>query len=198
MLSLIASSFLNDAKHWSLPDWLTVIGFPLVGLGLVLAWRHIAEIKRAVSAAEAGAKAAQAAAEEARQAAIAAREATIRTEQKIADQNLLMLISQAQRLAENLDRATSAEDGVRLCSEWIGVASELQGILQAGTVEKQLVDLLERSISAAGDAKNAIIESNQEVNLATAALRHELIQVRAASSRIMGRMRAYTGDQPNA
>jgi hypothetical protein len=202
MSALLASSFWNQVSHWSLPEWLTVIGFPAVGFGLFLAWRHISEIQRAADAAERGAKAAQSAAEEARQAAVAAREATARTERKIADQNLLMLISQAQRLADDLDRAAAPADGMRLCSEWIGTASELQGILQAANAddspvsEKSLVDLLQDSIEAAGQAKNAIIDLNQGVPVATTELRHQLIEVRAASSRILGRMRAYTGEQP--
>jgi hypothetical protein len=186
-----------DPDEWSLPDWLTVVGFPGVAIGLLLAARHITEIKRTSKAAGEGAAAAREAAEEAKAAADAASEAIGRTERRIADQNLLMLVTQAQRIADDLDRLTTEQDVLRLCSEWIGAASELQGILQEQQSHTELVALLRPSIESAGAAKNGVIERKEPIVEATAQLRNELIEIRAATSRIMGRMRAYLGEQPN-
>jgi hypothetical protein len=202
----------NEAAAWSFIDWLAVVGFPLTWLGIYLAWRHIGEIKTAADAslaaaesaksasasADAGANAARTAAEEARDAAKAAREAIARTEEKLADQNLLMLIAQIQSVINDLDRMRDEDDLLRCASEWIDAAGQLEGILNVDGRHDELLVLLAPSITTAGRLKNAIIERTGDSHMAAMPLRAELTQVRAASSRIMGHMRAFVReDQTN-
>jgi hypothetical protein len=216
----------QEVSAWTFPDWLTLIGFPLVGVGLFLAWRHATEIKKtaeeagraatsgleaaeaardgsesskaAAVAAKGGADAARVAAEQARDAAAAAREAISRTEKKLSDQNLLMLIGQVQIVLGELDRAQSGDDWDRVASEWIDVAGELDGMLKSGGSHKDLLGLLEPSISAAGDLKNAIYEREEDPEMAAIPLRNQLTLVRAAASRIMGHMRVSIQEEPRA
>ena len=197
-------------RDWNLAEWLTIIGFPGIAIGLILAWRHIAAIREASDAAKDGAQAAQHAAEEAREAAQAARASVQDTQRKIANQNLLMMMSQVQRVADDLERDVDEQTALRLASEWVGAAGELHGMLKAldadGAAgsndgfmdpEDELITLLKQSIGVAGACKNAIIERKEEIPMAVVPLRVELTKIRAASAPILGRMRAYTGETPN-
>jgi hypothetical protein len=60
-----------------------------------------------------------------------------------------------------------------------------------------MATLLQPSIDEAGEAKNALIERREGVEMATAGLRTELTTVRAESSRMLGRLRAYTPEAPH-
>jgi hypothetical protein len=217
----------QEVSSWTVPDWLTLIGFPAVVLGLLLAWRHISEIKRAAgeartaategkaasvaakaasdastvaaTTAHQGADAARMAAEEARDAAKAAREAIGRTEKKLADQNILMLIGQVQTVIDELDRAETDKEMIRIAGVWIETASQLDGLLKAGSVHQELVPLLAPSTETAGAMKNAIISEGKDLQMAATPLREELTAIKVASSRIMGHMRAHIiGEQINA
>jgi hypothetical protein len=149
----------------------------------------------ASTTASAGAQAAQAAAEQARDAARAAREAIARTEEKLADQNLLMLIAQLQNVINDLDRLKKEDDLLRVASEWIDAAGQLEGILRVDGRHAELLKLLPPSITRAGQLKNVIIERKEDPHMAAMPLRAELTEVRAASSRIMGHMRAFVREE---
>jgi len=225
--SIIGFFSSHEITSWTFPDWVTLVGLPATVFGLLLAWRHIDEIKKttkaskeasetakeaadaakdgseasrhAADAARDGADAARGAAEEARDAATQAREAIGRTEKKLADQNILMLIGQVQTVIDELDRAESDKEMIRIAGAWIETASQLDGLLQAGSVHQELVPLLAPSVGTAGALKNAIILEGKDVQMAATPLREELTAIKAASSRIMGRMRAHIiGEQTNA
>jgi hypothetical protein len=197
---------------WTLAEWLTIVGFPGVAIGLVLAWRQIKDTEAASTAAKVGAHAAQTAAEQAREAALAARAAVRDTQHKLANQNVLLMIAQVQRLADDLERDVNEQDALRLASEWVGAAGELHGMLLAakdllGAPGEHLVDpyekliaLLQQSILVAGTCKNALVAPLAPTTTAAAILplRRELTDIRAASSPILGWMRTYTGETPNA
>lgn len=176
---------------WNLPEWLSVIGFPAVGLGLLLAWRQANDIRELAKAARDGADSAAAAAQ-------AAERAISRTEARIADQNLLMLLHQVHKIADSLDLAPRPEDVLRVCSEWISLASELKGLISGTDPTHNLIEPLSASIEMAGVTKNAIIEKREDPAMASRELREALVEIRSSASMIVGRMRAYTLEEPNA
>jgi hypothetical protein len=227
LASIIGFFSSHEVETWTLPDWVTLVGLPATVLALFLAWRHVSEIRRtsvlsqeasetakeaaeaakdgseasrgAADAARGGADAARHAAEEARDAATAARGAIGRTEQKLADQNVLMLIGQVQTVIDELDRAETDKEMIRIAGVWVETASQLDGLLKAGTVHKELVPLLAPSVATAGAMKNAIILERKDLQMAATPMREELTAIKAASSRIMGHMRAHIiGEQTNA
>ena len=154
--------------------------------------------KDAATAAADGAESARRAAEEARNAATQAREAIGRTEKKLADQNVLMLIGQVQTVIDELDRADTDKEMIRIAGVWIETSSQLDGLLQAGSIHEELIPLLGPSVATAGNLKNAIILERKDVQMAATPLRNELTAIKAASSRIMGRMRAHIIGEQNA
>jgi hypothetical protein len=187
---------LFDFAEWNFPDWLAVVGFPAAAWGLYLAIKSGKDTRQASEDARDGAQAASAAASAAREAAEEARAATGRTAQRISDQNLLMLLSQTRRLADELDRARRTDDLERLASEWVVSVGELQGVLSVQDPEHKLIALLDPSIEAAGNTKNALIGRNADVRAAAKPLLDELTTARREISRILGSMR-YAPEQPN-
>jgi hypothetical protein len=158
---------------WTFVEWLTVIGFPLVLLGI--------------------------AARGAQTAAVAAQTAVERTERRLADNHLLLLIPQLGLYRRELDLAVDGPDRretLRLLGEWPTLASELQGILERIDREthKKLIRDLARSTTLTGKAKDAIIARREELEPATRAARSLVHAVSAESSKIVGTMKAYVED----
>jgi hypothetical protein len=232
-LNLFGAHLLAQIE-WNLPEWLTVVGFPLVLVGLVLAGLQGRDTKRVAydastaaresrnaaersltatntsqEAAEAGKRAsegsalaadsARASAESARVSADAAREAIERTERNLADNHMLILIPQLHALARDFDvaqEAQSREATLAVLSAWVGIASELLGLLEADDSEEaELMRRLDQSASRTSEAKNALIGDKAEIKMATRGLSATYSEVYFQSAKVIGRMRAFSRDR---
>jgi hypothetical protein len=211
-LNLLGPHLLAQIE-WNLPEWLTVVGFPLVLVGLVLAGlqgrdtKRVAydastaarESRRASEGSALAADSARASAESARVSADAARAAIERTERNLADNHMLILIPQLHALARDFDvaqEAQSREAILAVLSAWVGVASELLGLLEADDSEEaELMRRLDQSASRTSEAKNALIGDKAEIKMATTGLSATYSEVYFQSAKVIGRMRAFSRDR---
>lgn len=125
-------------------EWIGVTGLPLALWGLWLTW---AQTKQAKSAAGAAEKAAQ------------------RTQQRLQENQLLILVPQLRSIASELGTAIEENNRVlarRQLDNWRGNASHLHGVLSGSNPEqRELLALLQQSIELASGAGSAILESNK-------------------------------------
>ncbi len=127
----------------------------------------------------------------------ATKEAVERTEKRIADNHLLILIPQMSLYRRELDLAVDRPDRqetLRLLGDWPTLASELQGILQRvdSVGHSKLIKDLERSTKLTGKAKDAIISKRDQLEPATSVARQLITEISASSSKIVGEMKAFT------
>jgi hypothetical protein len=174
---------------WGLPEWLTVVGFPLVVVALWLGYLQLREAQKQSSAAALAARGAGASAD-------AAKTAIERTEQHLADNHLLLLIPELQQVRTDLDIAVDKghrEEALRLLSAWLRVASDVQAILerQRGG-HSSLIAELEKSAKMTGRAKDELIARQKDLEPATRELRGLITSICASALRIVGEMKAFT------
>jgi hypothetical protein len=170
---------------WTLPDWLTVVGFPLAISAFAVGWQQLREAKRQSVAAAVAAQAAKTAIE--------------RTERHLADNHLLILVPELQLLRRDLDDAILGgrqQETIRYLGDWLSVASDVQAILQrrGASAPQQLIDDLQRSAKLTGDAKDNLISREQTPEEATRAVRPLITEICASSMRIIGEMKAFARD----
>jgi hypothetical protein len=178
-----------STSAWSLPDWLTIVGFPLVLLGLALGYSQLRETQRQSAAGALAAQAASTSADEARMA-------IERTEQHLADNHLLLLIPELQQLRTNLDLAVdqgNREETIRLLGSWLRVASDVQAILERQPSQRRaLIKELEKSAKMTGQAKDELIARQKNLEQATRDIRSLITSICASALRIVGEMKAFT------
>ena len=167
---------------WNLPEWLTVVGFPLAIAAFGIGWQQLREAKSQSVAAATAAQAAQSAIE--------------RTERHLADNHLLLLIPQLQLLRRDLDDAilgAKRQETIRYLGDWLVVASDVQAILQrrGSSAPQELINNLQRSAKLTGDAKDNIIARKESPVIATREVRPLITKICASSSRIIGEMKAF-------
>lgn len=157
-------------------------GFSVIGLAVSVAgfWLAIAQIRKTRSSVEAAA------------AAIA------RTERHLVINHLLIVLSQLPQLEEELHRAVVAADADAASASlarWRYVGAEVLGILSAGRLsdagfEAALRDSVAQSVAARG----GLLRSKQPVETTTRKVRAVMSDVVAQSAELVGRLRAYTGE----
>jgi hypothetical protein len=178
---------------WGLPDWLTVVGFPLAMVALWLGYLQLREARKQSSAAALAARGAETSAD-------AARSAIERTEQHLADNHLLLAIPELQQVRTDLDVAVDKgerEDAIRLLSAWLRVGSDVQAILERQQPgHSALIAELEQSTRMTGQAKDELIARQKDLEPATRELRGLITSICASALRIVGEMKAFTRSNP--
>lgn len=166
--------------HYNLAEWLTIVGFPLTLLGVLIAIGEARSSRTAASGARVSAEAAQEAAE--------------RAERRIGDNQLLLMIPQMSIFRRELDLAVDRPDRqetLRLLGDWPTLASELQGVLARldAEVHTKLIGDLRRSVRLTGKAKDAIIAEKAEIVSATSKARELIHETCGSASIIIGAMK---------
>jgi hypothetical protein len=162
-------------SEWTLPDWFTIIGFPL-GIGAlgIAIWQAAA----AKSKAE------------------LARRAVERTEQRLADNHMLILVPRLEQVARDLDAAAdegNRERALQLIADWRGTAGRVRRLVErrngGGT---EFLKQLQLASARATPAKDALTEGNVNPLQATRHLRATIDDVCSEAAAIVGEMLAFT------
>lgn len=172
-----------SVPSWSLPDWLTVIAFPGAVAALVIGG---VQIRQAGQQSEAAARAAR-----------AAESAILRTEQHLADVQLVSLLLQIPVLQRDLELAVthrSKAEAIRHLGDYGRLAAEARAILErrshAGS--SLLITTLRDATAIVGSAKNEIIAGHMTLEPATRGVRDHIGIAAAEATRIIGAMKAFT------
>ena len=172
-----------DVSSWTVPDWLTVIGFPSALAALVIGAMQLSQAKEQSEAAA--------------RAAAAAETAILRTEKHLADVQLVSLLHEISTTQRELDTAVTndnREDTIRHLGEYGRLSAEALAILEkrAHAGGGLIVSTLREATSIVGDAKNEIIAGERGPEVATRNARTHIGIVAGESIRILGAMKAFT------
>jgi hypothetical protein len=181
---------------WTLPDWLSVVGFPTVILGLWLAFRQGTDAKAAADQSREAAVAARDASAAARQNAQAAKEAIERTERRLSETHLLLAIPELDRVRTELESGVMnarRRDVLRALGDWGHTATDVLAILEHTDADRhrQLISDLERSAVITGQAKNDIIAKRTDLEPGTREAREIIGVVCASAGRIVSGMKTF-------
>jgi hypothetical protein len=177
-----------NVSSWTLPDWLTVIGFPGALAALFIGAMQLSQAKEQSEAAA--------------RAASAAESAILRTEKHLADVQLVSLLHEIPVIQRDLEAAVthdSREETIRHLGEYGRLAAEALAILEkrAHAGGALIVSTLRESTSIIGVAKNEIIAGDKSPEVATRGARTHIGIVAAEGIRIIGAMKAFTNTADN-
>jgi hypothetical protein len=134
-----ASTLFLAALGWDLPDWFSVIGFPLTLLGLYVGWRELMRTK---------------------DAAVAARDAVRDTQRQLADNHLLLVIPrllQASRDLEHAVRRPDLEAAQKEMAQWRELAVQVRTLAERKGGERiALIEKIDRAIALIPPAEEAL------------------------------------------
>lgn len=201
MFSTVMANLWLWPDNWSVPDWVSVVGLPLAGLGIVLGLFQLRDAKStagdAKAAADSGkvaAEGARTAADTARNAATAARESIQATEGHLADNHLLLLIPRLDQIHRSLEAAVMAEDTDRVVetlNEWRIVAAHVRQLAQRQGGHENLVDKLQSASGQVHAAKEPLITRAVSPDEATGQVRKAIDDASTEAATLIGERMAF-------
>lgn len=147
---------------WELPDWVSVIGFPLGIVAFGMAWWQLGRTKKSADAA---------------------RDAVRDTQRQLADNHLLVLVPQlvqAQRDVQTAADRGDHEGCQRSLDEWRDVANNVKTLLRKKGERADLVDRLAEAVAFVVTARDALEDHERSVISSTA---HARDRIRSAGDR---------------
>jgi hypothetical protein len=141
--------------------WLTVIGFPLALGGLWLTWQQVRATQRQASRLATAAEAANQAAE--------------RTARSLANNHILVLVPDLERMSADLIasvRDTDADGAIDGLQRWRAIGIRVRGLLHArGDVPEELFTLIAKSLTAATTATGRLQNGEDPTDATRAAIK---------------------------
>ena len=148
---------LLESSPWSLPEWVTVISAPLTLAALVLAWRQLHRTRTALE-----------------EATKAARQAAL----DLTANYVLLLISDLERLIQDLEAALDRKDGrevIGVLTRWRLAGVNLRGLLRTtGMGTDSTLKALTASFALITDAKAGVRRSPKDLDTPTMAARRSM------------------------
>jgi hypothetical protein len=163
-------------SQWSLPDWFSVVGFPLAIIGFVVAWLQLRKTTGA---------------------ATAARDAIQRTEELLGERQLLILIPRMQAHGSAISSAASAahrEGVIRGLEQWRDAASQVRVLLEHRDPQRyaELIRKLQETSMLANIAGANVVERSADPREGTTQVRTEITSAGDRASEVIAEMLVVT------